>query len=45
MEEVGRRGGEEWLLSLRQQPYEDAKTQLQQLSGVGSKVSHQRSER
>ena len=38
MEEVGRRGGERWLELLRQQPYEDAKAELQQLPGVGSKV-------
>ncbi|CAI8017240.1 N-glycosylase/DNA lyase [Geodia barretti] len=39
VEEVGRRGGETWLELLRQQPYEDAKAELQQLPGVGSKVA------
>ena len=38
IEEVGRRGGRVWLSSLRQLSYEEAWTQLQQLSGVGAKV-------
>ena len=37
--EVKRRGGEVWLDSLRQQPYHSAWTELQELPGVGAKVS------
>ena len=37
--EVKRRGGEVWLDSLRQQPYPSAWTELQELPGVGAKVS------
>ena len=39
VEEVGKRGGDKWLSLLRQQSYEEAWLQLQQLVGVGAKVS------
>lgn len=38
--EVVRRGGEEWLRGLQQRPYPEAWEELQQLPGVGAKVSH-----
>ena len=40
VEEVGKRGGEAWLLSLEKQPYHQAWAELCQLPGVGAKVSH-----
>ena len=36
--EIERRGGDIWFISLRQQPYKEAWSQLQQLTGVGAKV-------
>ena len=39
LEEIERRGGEAWLSSLLKRPYCEARTELQQLPGVGAKVS------
>ena len=39
VEEVGRRGGEAWLSSLQQRSHHEAWVELQQLPGVGAKVS------
>lgn len=40
LEEVERRGGEAWLSSLQKRPFHKARMELQQLPGVGAKVSH-----